>query len=68
MYQLCNALIDLVKMLTLVTQVVADKEGRTVFSVKAIVCADASDDAAKTIVCHQEGKVTHYTLLFDPDA
>jgi len=40
------------------TAVVADKEGRTVFSVKAIVCADTSDDATKTIVCHQEGKST----------
>jgi len=40
------------------TAVVNDKEGRTVFSVKAIVCADTSDDGTKTIVCNQEGKST----------
>ena len=50
--------------ITTTAQVVDDKEGRTVFSVKAIVCADASEDGAKTIVCHQEGKVTHFTWLY----
>ena len=44
---------------------VKDKEGRTVFSVKAIVCADTSDDGTKTIVCNQEGKVTLFTFLLD---
>jgi hypothetical protein len=40
------------------TAVVKDKEGRTVFSVKAIVCADTSEDGVKQIVCNQEGKST----------
>ena len=51
-------------------QVVEDKEGRTVFSVKAIVCADTSEDGAKTIVCHQEGKVAHFkfaSLMLDQE-
>ena len=49
-------------MLMVITQVVEDKEGRTVFSVKAIVCADTSDDGAKKIVCNQEGKVKNFTF------
>merc|ERR1712130_827403 len=36
--------------------VTEDKEGRTVFFVKAIFCADTSDDGTKKIVCSQEGK------------
>merc|ERR1719264_1278940 len=47
-----------VKLMFNKTAVVKDKEGRTVFSVKAIVCADTSDDGTKTIVCNQEGKST----------
>merc|ERR1712210_284377 len=47
-----------VKLMFNKTAVVHDKEGRTVFSVKAIVCADTSDDGTKTIVCNQEGKST----------
>jgi len=36
--------------------VTEDKEGRTVFFVKAIFCADTSDDGTKKIVCNKEGK------------
>ena len=39
-----------------------DKEGRTVFFVKAIFCADTSDDGTKKIVCSQEGKVNNFTF------
>merc|ERR1719397_427840 len=47
-----------VKLMFNKTAVVNDKEGRTEFSVKAIFCADTSNDGTKTIVCHQEGKST----------